>query len=216
MLNQNNIKAIGLLLAIIVVFGLGVWMGGCAERRATLQQTEDTRIKTNVIYDTIYQPNTVYVPVADKTKPIPTSKTPAVISYDTVRVDSLIYIYEKNTCAGIYTYADSIDVPNSYKAIILDTISNNSIKGRSFQMADMRPQVIKTITNTIIKPPKYLPMLFVGATATFDNKGYGIGPSINACLPKYASIAYSYDVINKRHIASLYYPIILQKRNKKL
>ncbi len=99
---------------------------------------------------------------------------------------------------SVVMYIDTIERPGDFKAVVIDTLLNNRITGRSVWWVNLKPLIRETITI----PPKEKPRLYIGASVNIPgNRGdnWGLGPSALATIPKAGAISYSYDVLGNCH-----------------
>ena len=117
-------------------------------------------------YDTVYQEKTF-------TKYRKGDSIPyIVLAVDTTTIHDTIKVL--SDYSRIYAYSDTI-IQDSNKFYIQDTITQNSIKGRSFK-ADLHEKTIFITNNIQPKSKNELYLGFLADLRTFDNKvGLGVG-----------------------------------------
>lgn len=148
--------------------------------------------------DTIYPADTKLKPVAFR-KPLSYRSFPkpkAVEEYPagiTAKTED-----HPSACHSIIMYADTIERTGDFKAVIVDTLVNNSIVGRSVWWVNLKPLIRETVTI----PPKEKPRFYIGASVKIPGTrggSWGLGPSAVATIPNTGAVGYSYDVLGNCH-----------------
>lgn len=131
-----------------------------------------TKTEPTIVTDTVYQQKTFTKYIKGKSIPFVVLDTIYNIDTTTVyKTDTIVADYSR-----VYAYSDTIKIDSLGFAYIQDTISHNSIIGRSF-MAQIKEKVIyKTITNDR-QSKNQLYLGFIG-DLKHSNGQIGIGGSI--------------------------------------
>lgn len=185
-----SILANGILLPTTVLL-LWLWLTKqcypCFENGTPL-------VKVDTIYPTDTRPKLV-----SNNKPLSHVSFPR----SSIPVNSAINSFVKpellcSACDSVVMYSDTVEQPGNFKAVIVDTLLNNNIIGRSVWWVNLKPLIRETIT----LPPKEKPRLYIGASIKIPGArgvNWGLGPSALATIPKAGAIGYSYDVLGNCH-----------------
>lgn len=98
-------------------------------------------------------------------------------------------------------YLDTLKNDTSALVCVMDTVFKNEIQNRVLIFQNRRPTAI----NTFMPAEKPRNRLFIGAVAGGNRKGFDFGPSALFVSKKSIAFGYQYEVLNKRHLISLYW-----------
>jgi hypothetical protein len=113
-------------------------------------------------------------------------------------------------------YADTIRKPDSFVAVVNDTLYDNRLQGRSIVFKNLSPTVVTTIERTVQAKERI--RLYVGAFAgvqidyrTRAVSNWTIGPELMLTIPQGAALHYGFDAKNNGHNIGLLYKIKLKR-----
>lgn len=149
-------------IAVIICLAFAWWFKGCGSGKGSVPKSDTIFTSDTIWGDSI--PYQVYVPVPKPYK---------VVVTDTLFKDVDTTAILRDYFAIVY-YTDTLKNDTSALVVIVDTVSNNRLKGRSMWFQNRRPTTINNTTITNVYPDNKF-QLYGGILLQGNANQFGVG-----------------------------------------